>query len=266
MLNIRYIAVAVAIAAATAGCAREPCRTCAVAPLGKRTAKAIALERYIDRMRDATRSVKALVWLKLANGDEERRTEAALVVARPSSVRVDAMDALADVWATGGSDGENLWFYLPGKDKLYSGRATKGNLNRLARFEWTVPELVSLLAGTPPMDEAASLFQTGGRRDRHFKVWGQNLHLWTDRGGELVERCVRYGRDGASIDYIVEFASYRHATGGGLKFPHFIRATFPSRRAMMVVEYRDVSLGDEIDDSVFAAPERKYRRRVMFEK
>ena len=122
----RAILLAVVLALC-AGCAKA--RPPAVArERGERTRAAAALERRVRGIIGATSSLKALAWMEIDSGEEGWRTDAAVVIARPGRLRVDAMDALADVWASAGSDGRSMWLYVPGKRKLYEGRATPRNV------------------------------------------------------------------------------------------------------------------------------------------
>lgn len=250
-IGIRHIAVIIALAVA-AGCAKGPART-AFSEGGVRTAKAAALEDRLARYAQETASIKALAWFDLSGGDEERQTDAAVVIARPASIRANAMDALADVWAQAGSDGSRLWLFLPAKNKLYSGRASAANLRRLMHTDWEVAELLSVIAGSPPLAGAPELVQMSPLRDNHFAVRGGDLHLWTDGKGTLL-KCARYRGEGEPLDAVVTFSDYRRVNG--VEFPHRIEATFPERGARITVVYRDVQLGGRIDRALFLAPAR----------
>ena len=256
---IRFLAFGAILVAC--GCAKESPRY-ASAEGGARTAKARSLESWVIRQSEKTDSIKALVWLDLSDGEKERQTEAALLIKRPSSIRVDAMDALADVWAKAGSDGRSMWLFIPSRDKLYSGRATKANLRRLMKFEWGLPEIIAAVAGLPPSVAGAEILQVGAPREGHFVVEGTGLHLWVDPGSGLLEKCARYRPDGSALDYTMIFSDWKKVQGAN--FPHRIETLFPGRGARIVVLYRDVALGGEIDPLLFAVPTRVKGKVVEF--
>lgn len=236
-----------------AACAKAPPQT--VSPKNAvRTGKAALLEEQLVQFAELTKTIKALGWIDLSDGEEERQTDAAIAIERPTSVRVDAMDALADVWAKAGSDGHRLWLSIPSRDKLYSGRASRSNLRRLMQFDWEIGEIVSVVAGSPPVAQGSMLEQVGNLRDNHFVVKGGDVHLWTDPKTGLPIKCARYS-NGGNLDFTVIFGDYKRVEK--VNFPHRIEATFPERRARITIVYHDVSFGVPIDRRVFLEPHRK---------
>lgn len=249
----RWFSIAVLSILLFPACAKGPARTVA-AEGGVRTAKAAALEERLARTASQTQSIRALAWFDLSDGEEERQTDAALVIARPSSIRVNAMDALADVWAQAGTDGSRLWLYLPARGKLYSGRASAGNLRRLLGMDWEVAEIVAALAGSPPLAGSPELVQFPPFRDNHFAVRDGELHIWTEGRTGLPVKCARYRGEGGALQTLVTFSDYRRVDG--VAFPYRIEATLPARRARVIAVYRDVQFGGRVDRALFLAPAR----------
>ena len=244
-------AIILVLAMGIAGCAKVAPRA-ALAVEGKRTPEAAALEARLAKLKAATPTLKGLAWVALTTPEEDRRTEAALVVERPDRIRIDAMDALADVWAEAGSDGKKLWLYLPGRQKLYEGRASPRTLRKLAGFDWEPAELVSIVAGLPPLGEAPELLQVGAARERHFASKASGIHLWTDGAKGRVARCIRFAPDGTAHDYEITFSDYHRERG--VDFPRRIEAVFPVHEDRILVEYRDVRVGEPVDADAFRSP------------
>lgn len=259
MSREKSLVVAILFVASVAACAKVPPRTAAPEG-GARTTKAIALENHIKRFVMDTAKIRALIWLDISDGETNRQTNAALVIRRPVSVRVDAIDELADVWAQAASNGEQLWLYLPSTSKLYSGRASRRNLHRLMKFDMDIPEIVSAITGSPPLADNKELFQTGPVKDGHFFEGGGRFHIWVDMRSGRLQRFARYSDNGATLSYMVTCSDWRNADG--VDFPHRIEATFPGRRARMVIVYHEVSLGGEIDPKSFLPPA-VHRRSVI---
>ena len=232
------------------------------APQGRRTPRAEALEREISRLIEATRQVQAYARFELVTPDGTTQSQAAVVVLRPASARIEFLDDVADVWAEVASDGKRLWLYLPLDRKLYSGQASRRNLKRHTDFEWDVSDLVSVLAGSPPLGEAPFLLELGRGPEGPFFVVGRDLQLWTDGPKGRVTRCIRYGQGDTGIEYVVTYGDYRRI--GGIDFPYRIEARAPRSGARMYVEYIDVILGNEIDKSVFVPPRPKGVRALRF--
>lgn len=231
-------------------CARDHARTARADFDGKRTNGAIVLENIVKQYREKTSSIKALAWVLLGSDEEERQTDAALVIMRPDHIRADAMDPLADVWARAGTDGKTMWLYLPSKSKLYSGRASTANLNRLTKFDFELSELLNILMGSPPTLGDAGYLQSA--RDRnHFVVEGTNIHIWTD--GKRVIKVVRFGADDSQVEYTVEFGDFRRVQN--IDFPFRVEALIPGRGARIVVVYKDVDFAGAADPSLFSLPD-----------
>lgn len=238
-------------------CAKQSPRTAAESADGRATPEAAQLTQRIAALRDATSKLTGLVWVQLVTSEEDRRTDAALAIERPDRIRVDAMDNLADVWAQAGSDGQTGWLFLPGKEKLYEGRATARTLKRLVDFNWEPWELISFVAGTPPLAEDSQILQVG---QGQFLAPQSRLQLFLDGGKGRVVRCVRPAAEGEGIDYEVRFSDYRRA--GKVEFPHRMEAVFPARGARLVVEYRDVHLGNGAGPSAFLSPAERAGKTV----
>ena len=241
----------VCVLALTVGCAKERLR--AARAQGQRTKAAEALERRIAKFTEATSHMKGLAWMHIDSGERDWRTDAAVIVARPLRIRVDAMDALADVWAKAGSDGSTMWLYIPGKRKLYEGRASPRNIRRLASFELEPRDLVSVIAGSPMVAGPPGVLESGKGSERRFIMPGSGLYCRLAKGGSgPISSCVRPSAEGGGIDYEITFGDYRRV--GSVSFPHSIEVRFPESGAGLLVKYSDVGLGGEIDPKAFEPP------------
>lgn len=237
-------------------CAREAPRT-ALHEEGRRSRASTALERRLKNFEAATGSLKALAWLRIDSPERTINSDAAVVVERPDRIRVDVIDSLADVWASAGSDGQTMWLYVPGKRKLYEGRATEAGISRLASFGLSPSHLISLLAGTPPVAADEGIEEAGSGRDRHFIFASGGLRCWLENGERgRVSRCEKPSDGG--VDYEISFSDYRRA--GAVEFPHSIEARFPSRDSSLSIRYREVETGGRIDPASFDPPRARAAR------
>lgn len=235
-------------------CAKEPSKA-AKRPEGARTKFASQVQEDLEKFQAATGTLRGLAWVELKTVEEDWRTDAAIVVERPAKLRIDVMDTLADVWAKIGSDGKSMWLYVPGKGKLYKGRASSRNMRRLASFETKPADLISFLAGSPPISGGAELLQVGGGRDRHLVDGSSGLSIWVEKGRHRrVSRCVQYGSED-KIDYEIRFSGYRKV--GGVDYPHLIEASFPASGARLRLEYKEVSFGGDVSEDIFSPPVRR---------
>lgn len=213
---------------------------------GSVTERSKLLQNNIQKFIEVTNSVKALVSAELYNAEEFRETDAALVIKRPESIRADAIDQLADVWASLGTDGKKVWLSLPSKSKLYSGRASKKNLHKLAKFDWEMNELASVLLGSCPIADGENIYEEDGQF-----VSESGIYIWTNPKMAPI-RCVRYKNDHSEVEFEAKFSELKRE--GKVLFPHRVEAIFPARESKIIVDYKNVSLGDAIDDDVFLPP------------
>lgn len=224
---------------------------------GKKTTRALKLERELEKYADETSAVRALARVDISNGSEDHKTSAAIAMTRPANIRVDAMDELADAWAVAGSDGEKAWFWIPAKSKLYSEPAVKKSLRRFSNFDWEISELVSLSAGSPPIG-GKGILESGSSKEMHFVTDDGRIHIWLDGETKRVSKCARYSENGGHMDYTAEFSDYRRV--GNIFFPHVVDAVFPDHGAKMTIRYDEVTLGGEIDPKIFGPPSGNKRR------
>ncbi len=242
------------------GCAKTAPKV-AVPTDGRRTKLALQAQERIGEFAKATGELRGLAWAELDRSDEGWKAEAAIAIRRPDKFRIDAMDSIADVWAKIGSDGREMWLYVPGKKKLYKGRASEKNMKRLASFSFKPRDLISVLAGSPPLSEGAELVQVGPSSERHLVDLASGLHLWLEQGRKRrVARCAKPSEEGEGFDYEVAFSDYRRV--GGIDYPFSITAVFPRNDVRLRLEYRDVEFGLGVDDAAFAPPSRRRGKTV----
>ncbi len=247
----RYLVAICVLSVALVGCAKGGTKR-AVRITGERTRAASELAQRLRDFESATAKIKALVSLSIDSEERNLRSEAAVLIERPDRIRVDVMDSLADVWAQAGSDGDTAWLYVPGKNKLYEGRATAGNMSRLVSFYLKPSDLIALVAGSPPMAEGEELEEVGAGKERHFVFVQSGLRCWLDKGVKgRVSRCEKVS-DNGGLDYEISFADYR--AEGGATFPHSVDAKFPGRGASLSIRYREVEVGGLMDPESFDPP------------
>jgi outer membrane lipoprotein-sorting protein len=215
------------------------------------------VERSIKEADDRIKTFRALAQATLINKEDEHQTDVVLVIVRPNHIRVDAMDNLADVWASAGTDGSRLWLWLPHKEKLYRGAATQRNLKRLADFEWELSEVSSIAAGLIPDARNAELVELS-RKEGHYRMTDKPIHLWVDPKTRHPIRLVKYSaperesenpQDESLIQYEVKFAQYESLSGEA--FPREIDVTFPGHSCSLSLRYREVEFNAKTDPQLF---------------
>lgn len=259
-MTTRRTFILFSVLAFVAGCAKEPARVAVAA--GERSAQAILVERSIKEAEMRVKTLRGLAEAILIENDEERETDLALVISRPNKIRADAVDMLADVWAAAGTDGSRMWLWMPQKSKLYQGRATPGNLKRLAAFDWEISELVSIASGLVPAARQAELIEVTNDGKLHYSFKNKPLDLWVDPKTNDPVRLVRYKMENGEkkVQYEVEFSGYKKI--GDVVFPHNIDVKFPEKPSSFHLRYKEIELNAAVDSSIFK-PETVWRSQSI---
>jgi outer membrane lipoprotein-sorting protein len=250
--KIKIIAVVLVTAMLSmTGCARKETAVAKPMPM---TAEASRVLYALNSRNDSIRTVRAIGKLTVYDGESEDKTDVAMVLVPPGGFRADAMDPIADVSASMGSEGKYIWVWLPQKNKIYKRRATRSNLRRFAHIDSKLEDFIYMLTGSIPTGEQEVIEPVGSERG-HFLFRMKGVELWMDKKGEVPYRIVRYREPPKSggVRYEVVFKDYRKV--GGVLFPYRIFAKFPAQGSAAIIEYTDIELNGEVSPDVFEAPE-----------
>lgn len=247
---IKSISVSIVLLMAVmSGCAKERIE---VARPGRMTPDAervlTVLRERLDSIRTLRASGTLFIW---ARG--ERVTDIAVAVDPPGRMRLEAMDAVADVTMAAGLDGKRGWIWFPAEDKLYRGRASRKNLNKVFDIDWKAGDLIHAMTGTVDVDESDFL-ERSVSDPMTYLLDDKRVAVRMDKKQGLPMLFVRYRNadDHASPLYEVRFEAYHDVDG--VKFPHRIVAHVPGRGYRVVFAYDHVELNGEIDENVFKGP------------
>jgi hypothetical protein len=108
------------------------------------------LLRDVEARRAAVVSLRARA--RLRSGVAGVWTRQAILVQRPSSVRIDVLSPFGLALAVG-TEGRTLWAFPPQQAVRYEGAATRENLARLLGTPLEVADMVDVLLGVPPARE-----------------------------------------------------------------------------------------------------------------
>src|ERR1700687_5505878 len=156
------------------------------------------------------------------------RTHEEIALARPASMRVEAVAPFGATMVLAADDAGRLMIFDPSKNVLMSGGANAATLERYVRIPLAPPAAVDLLMGlapdpaelaTPPdsvndtegMTVALWHLADGGTRELGFS------------GGQLA--MVRERDNGGGQRYEVHYSDWRDTSA--ISFPHKVKADFP---------------------------------------
>jgi outer membrane lipoprotein-sorting protein len=213
-----------------------------------RTAREVTVEELlgeIDARRAAIVSLRARVRLK--SGIARVWTRQAVLLQRPSSVRIDVLSPFGLALALG-TDGRTLWAYPPQQGVRYEGPATAENLARLLGTPLEVADLVDVLLGVPP---ARAVFGPPGLDrdgDEHvltlpFRGGFQEVRFAADT---LAVTRIEERRDGGGTLRVI-FADYRDGVARAVEL-------VAEGGATASIAFDDVERNATIDPAVFDPP------------
>jgi outer membrane lipoprotein-sorting protein len=144
----RRLGLACAALVLVAGCGL---RGAAPGPIGAPSADALVAD--LAARRTALSSLRARV--RLRSGLARVWTRQAMLVQRPSAIRVDVLSPFGLALALG-TEGRTLWAFPPQQGVRYEGAASPANLERLLGTPLAIDDLVDVLLGAVPARSATA--------------------------------------------------------------------------------------------------------------
>jgi hypothetical protein len=208
------------------------------------------LAALADRER-SLRSVQSGAIMEYSAADGHHfRTHEEIALARPASMRVEAVAPFGATMVLAADDAGRLMIFDPSKNVLMSGGANAATLERYVRIPLAPPAAVDLLMGlapdpaelaTPPdsvndtegMTVALWHLADGGTRELGFS------------GGQLA--MVRERDNGGGQRYEVHYSDWRDTSA--ISFPHKVEADFPASR--ITLRYEAPALNTTLAPALF---------------
>jgi Domain of unknown function (DUF4292) len=192
------------------------------------------------------------------------RTHEEIALARPASMRVEAVAPFGTTMLLAADDAGRLMIFNPSQNVLMSGSANAATLDRYVRIPLAPPAAVDLLMGlapdpaelaTPPdsvtdtegMTVALWHMSNGGTRELGF------------RDGELV--MVRERDTAGARRYEVRYSEWRDV--GGIGFPRKVEAEFPASR--ITLRYQAPALNPTLDPALFVLKPVPGTRQILID-
>ncbi|HZZ07463.1 MAG TPA: DUF4292 domain-containing protein [Candidatus Binataceae bacterium] len=218
------------------------------------SAAAIPAAAMLSALADRERSLRsmqsgAIMEYNAADG-HHFRTHEEIALARPASMRVEAVAPFGATMVLAADDAGRLMIFDPSKNVLMSGGANAATLERYVRIPLAPATAVDLLMGLPP-DPAElatppdSVSDAQGMTVVQWRLGDGGTRELGFVGGELA--MVRERDSAGAQRYAVRYGDWRDA--GGTNFPHKIEADFPSSR--IVLRYQAPTLNSTLAPALF---------------
>jgi len=221
--------------------AASPATTATLAPLAAR-------ERALHSMQGG-----AIMEFSAADG-HHFRTHEEIALARPASIRVEAVAPFGATMVLAADDAGRLMIFDPSKNVLMSGDANAATLARYVNIPLAPPAAVDLLMGLAP-DPA----QLATPPDTVAESEGMTLMTWrmsdggsralgfTQAGGSGELAMVRESDSAGAVRYEIRYTDWRET--GGIDFPLKVEANFPSSHIML--RYQAPALNTTLAPAMF---------------
>ncbi len=254
LLRRSWRAVAGAAALALAIFQLSACALTTGAPPAPTPAAATPASAMLAALADRERSLRsiqtgAIMEYSAADG-QHFRTHEEIALARPASMRVEAVSPFGATMVLAADGAGRLMIFDPSKNVLMSGGASAATLERYVRIPLAPVAAVGLLMGLAP-DPAelgtppGSVSATDGMTVAMWRLDDGGTRELGFIGGELA--MVRERDSAGAQRYAVRYSDWRDA--GGTNFPHKVAADFPASR--ITLRYEAPALNAALKPALF---------------
>jgi len=260
-VQIRGLAsVLVALALLSAGCARISAPQVEEIP-GQELSTAHMLG--IIESSYAHISLQALAEVRLRRGNDKQGSTQALHVQSPYQLRAEVYNFIGQMMVMLTANGAHLEAYVPSRNTLYRGMATRGRMERFAYVPLMPADMVALLLQRlPPGVLQLSQVKKGGRNILRFIVSAQQEYV-VQFDAERVQR-IMYLELGQEV-FSIAYAPATPTGEGETIFPHHMSLVMPLQDMELDIELEDVQLNSALEPDLFEIEERAGMETVSLE-
>jgi outer membrane lipoprotein-sorting protein len=205
--------------------------------------------RSVNDRRAEVHSVRAVARMVYHTPETSHRTRQVIVAERPDRLRWEVLSPFGTAFVLTASNG-TIAAYVPGEDLLYRGVASAENLARYASVDLSVPTVVDLLLGTPPLQSEGLMVVS---RD------GENLKLWQS-ADDTVSICwfnalldpVRFERHDEEGNVVMRATFGEPLEIGASRLPTHLTLEVPASDQRIDIELRDPEVNPDLGENLFA--------------
>jgi outer membrane lipoprotein-sorting protein len=211
----------------------------------------------VAERRAAVHSIRGFAQIAYETGQDNVGARHAVLVRSPDHFRLEVLSPFGAL-AVIASDARELVVYARREAKIYRGPATPESVEAYTQVPIAVPDVVSVLLGTPPERRATgpstvSRDETVGAFKLTVPVADGRELIWLDP--ETMAPVASETPLGGGVKLRVAFAEYQ--TIGAIKFPHAIDMRAEPGDRVVRVRYASPSINTEIADNLFSFPPRE---------
>jgi outer membrane lipoprotein-sorting protein len=195
--------------------------------------------------------LKSLIKIELTTADGYYPAKAALIMKRPSYIRLEFLPVIGVPDFLLVSTPEKMNIFIPSKKELYSGRPTSSNLKKFLPWPLEIEDMVMIFTGTPPAFKEKNISYKGFQEGNLFLLEmnapsGCSQIVWISGGNKIIE-IIRKNDIGEKL-YTVKYIYNDDAS----TIPEKITISMADGETSLSVKYSDVEIEKSADLSVFS--------------
>jgi hypothetical protein len=197
--------------------------------------------------------LSAIVHIDLTTPDGYYPTKAALIIKKPSYLRLEMLPVIGTPNFFLAASPEKMSIFIPSKGKFYYGQPTVANLKKFIPWQLNIEDIVMILAGTyPSLKEDDISYQT--YREKNIQriemkaPSGCSQIAWVGEHDRLL-KLVRNDKTGKEVYTVIYLYDEFHSS-----IPGKIIVNMADGVTSLSVKYLDVKIEKATDLSIFDLP------------
>ncbi len=202
-------------------------------------------------------SLKALAKVKVSSPKEKVGFSQVVVARKPASLRLEALSPFGQTVHLFVTNGRSLAAYYPGEGKVYVGRASQENVERLLPLGLRLAELMTVLFAEPALLDGVRSSLEWAEADRLYVVssaapGGRSKEvLWVEPERFILMRREIYDKDTVLV---LKATMGDFEDVDGRQFPMRIDLELPRQEIHLSIRYQEVTLNPDTDVQSFSLP------------
>lgn len=240
------VVAALALTLLSVGCARV-----SVPPMEEVGVEKISTAKMLEIMERsyAYVSLQALAEVRLQRGNDKQSSTQALHVQAPFQLRAEVYNFMGQMLVMLIANGADLKAYVPSRNTLYHGMATRERMERFAYVPLMPADMVALLLQRlPPGVLQLAQVHKGAHNTLRFVVSAQQEYV-VRFAADQVQR-IAYRELGQEV-FSIAYADVTPTDDGGEMFPRHMALMMSAQDLELDIELEDVQLNPALEPDLF---------------
>jgi hypothetical protein len=197
--------------------------------------------------------VSAIVDIDLTSPDGYYPTKAALIIKKPSYLRLEMLPVFGTPDFLLTASPEKMSIFIPSKEKFYYGQPTGANLSKFIHWQFNIEDIVMIFAGIYPSLKEKDISYQSYREKNLLRMEmkapsGCSQIVWVGENNRLfkIVRNDEYGKELYTVRYFYDAAS--------CTLPAKITISMADGITLLSVKFSEIRIEKATDLSIFDLP------------